>query len=251
MLRIGALLIALVTAAPPALAEASRDCQSNNHEAAIRGCTRLIQQNPRNAVNYYNRAISYRELGKIDLALADYNRAIEINPRYYEALNNRGTIYISRGDNERALQDFTRSTEVNPRYAIAHNNRGEALENLNRLEEALAAYSRAIEINPKYARAYANRGDIWRKTGQTRGRDRRLPARLEPRPATIDRAGRPEDPRHQHVGIDRPCRPAAASGTRSHGPSRSRGRRRPSRRRARKAAAAPAPGSSSRRRATS
>ena len=166
MLRIGALLIALVTAAPPALAEASRDCQSNNHELAIRGCTRLIQQNPRNAVNYYNRAISYRELGKIDLALADYNRAIELNPRYYEALNNRGTIYISRGDNERALQDFTRSTEVNPRYAIAHNNRGEALENLNRLEDALAAYSRAIEFNPKYARAYANRGDIWRKLGK-------------------------------------------------------------------------------------
>jgi Flp pilus assembly protein TadD len=81
MLRIGALLIALVTAAPPALAEASRDCQSNNHELAVRGCTRLIQQNPRNAVNYYNRAISYRELGKIDLALADYNRAIELNPR--------------------------------------------------------------------------------------------------------------------------------------------------------------------------
>lgn len=166
MLRIGALLIVLITAAPPALAEASRDCQSNNHEAAIRGCTRLIQQNPRNAVNYYNRAISYRELGKIDLALADYNRAIELNPQYYEALNNRGTIYISRSDNERALEDFTRSTQVNPRYAVAHNNRGEALENLNRLEEALAAYSRAIEINPKYARAYANRGDIWRKTGK-------------------------------------------------------------------------------------
>ncbi|HZO48457.1 MAG TPA: tetratricopeptide repeat protein [Xanthobacteraceae bacterium] len=166
MLRIGALLIALVAAAPPALAEASRDCQSNNHEAAIRGCTRLIQQNPRNAVNYFNRAISYRELGKVDLALADYDRAIELNPRYYEALNNRGTIYISRGDNERALEDFTRSTEVNPRYAIAHNNRGEALENLERLEEALAAYGRAIEFNPKYARAYANRGDIWRKLGK-------------------------------------------------------------------------------------
>jgi S1-C subfamily serine protease len=166
MLRIGALLIALVAAAPPALAEASRDCQSNNHEAAIRGCTRLIQQSPRNAVNYYNRAISYRELGKVDLALADYNRAIELNPQYYEALNNRGTIYISRSENERALEDFTRSAEINPRYAIAHNNRGEALENLNRLEDAMAAYARAIDINPKYARAYANRGDIWRKLGK-------------------------------------------------------------------------------------
>ena len=56
--------------------------------------------------HYYNRAISYRETGKIDLALADYNRAIELNPSYFEAYNNRGNIYMARGDNERALQDF-------------------------------------------------------------------------------------------------------------------------------------------------
>ena len=166
MLRIAALLIALVVATPPARAEASRDCASNNHEAAIRACTLLIQKNPRNAVYYFNRAISYRELGKVDLALADYNRAVEINPRYYEAFNNRGTIYMNRRDNERALQDFTRAVEINPKYAIAHNNRGEALENMDRLEDALAAYSRAIDLNPKYARAYANRGDIWRKMGR-------------------------------------------------------------------------------------
>ena len=166
MLRISIVLAACVVASPALAQQASRDCASNNHEVAIRACTQLIQKNPRNAVNYYNRAVSYRELGKVDLALADYNRAIEINPRYYEALNNRGNIYMSRRDNERALQDFTRSTEINPRYAIAHNNRGEALENMKRLEEALAAYSRAIDLNPNYARAYANRGDIWRKMGR-------------------------------------------------------------------------------------
>jgi S1-C subfamily serine protease len=166
MLRIGALLIAFAIAIPGALAEAVRDCDSNNHDVAIRACTQLIKKNPRNAAHYFNRAVSYRETGKEDLALADYSRAIELNPRYYQALNNRGSIYIGRRDNQRALDDFTRAVEANPKYAIAHNNRGEALENLNRLEEALEAYSRAIDINPKYARAYANRGDIWRKLGK-------------------------------------------------------------------------------------
>jgi len=166
MLRIGILLMACTVAAPAAFADAVSDCASNNHEVAIRACTQLIKRNPRNATYYYNRAISYRETGRADQALADYNRAIEINPRHFEAYNNRGTIFISRRDNERALEDFTRATQINPRYAIAHNNRGEALENMNRLEEALAAYTRAIENNPRYARAYANRGDIWRKTGR-------------------------------------------------------------------------------------
>ena len=165
MLRISALLAVLVIVTP-ALAETSRDCASDNHELAIRACTQLIKQNSRNATAYYNRGISYRETGRIDLALADYNRAIEINPRYFEAYNNRGNIYMARGDNRRALQEFDQAVKVNPKYAIAHNNRGEAFENMNQLDDAMAAYNRAIELNPRYARAYANRGDIWRKKGQ-------------------------------------------------------------------------------------
>jgi S1-C subfamily serine protease len=166
MLRIVALLAALVVDIPAAQAETRGDCASNNHELAIRACTRLIKENPRNATAYYNRAISYRETGKLDLALADYNRAIEINPNYFEAYNNRGNVYMARGDNNRALQEFERALKINPTYAIAHNNRGEAFENMKRFEEAMSAYNRAIEINPRYARAYANRGDIWRKTNQ-------------------------------------------------------------------------------------
>jgi S1-C subfamily serine protease len=166
MLRIGALLAALAINIPSALAEASRDCASDNHELAIRACTRMIKENPRNATAYYNRGISYRQTGKLDLALADYTRAIEINPNYFEAYNNRGNLFMARGDNKRALQEFDRAVRINPTYAIAHNNRGEAFENMNRLEDAMSAYSRAIEINPRYARAYANRGDIWRKMNQ-------------------------------------------------------------------------------------
>ncbi len=50
MLHIAMLLIVLVIAAPPALAEASRDCASDDHELAIPACTLLIKQDPKNAV---------------------------------------------------------------------------------------------------------------------------------------------------------------------------------------------------------
>lgn len=189
VLRICTLLVTLVIATP-ALADARRDCASNNHEVAIRACTLLIKQSPRNATAYFNRGISYRATGRLDLALADYNRAIEINPRYFEAYNNRGNIYMARRDNRRALQEFDRAVRVNPRYAIAHNNRGEAFENMNQLADALAAYNRAIELNPRYARAYANRGDIWRKTGRRENAiaDYRRALRLDARNA-LARAG--------------------------------------------------------------
>jgi S1-C subfamily serine protease len=165
MLRIGTLLAALVIAGP-AFGEAQSDCASDNHEVAIPACTQLILKNSKDASAYYNRGVSYRETGKLDLAMADYTRAIELNPKYFEAYNNRGNLYMARGDNQRALQEFDAAVKINPKYAIAHNNRGEAFENMNQLENAMAAYNRAIEINPRYTRAYANRGDIWRKLGK-------------------------------------------------------------------------------------
>ena len=166
MLRIVTFLAALVVTASPAVADAVRDCAADDHGLAIPACTLLIEQNPRNAVAHFNRAISYRETGKLDLAMADYTRAIEINPKYFLAYNNRGNLYIGRGDNKRALQDFEAAIKINPKYAIAHNNSGEALENMNLLEDAMVAYNKAIAINPRYARAIANRGDIWRKMKQ-------------------------------------------------------------------------------------
>jgi Flp pilus assembly protein TadD len=79
------LLAAFVLAASAASAETRRDCASDDHELAIAACTTLIKENPKDATAYYNRGISYRQTGKLDLAMADYTRAIELNPNYYEA----------------------------------------------------------------------------------------------------------------------------------------------------------------------
>jgi tetratricopeptide (TPR) repeat protein len=180
MLRLIALLTALTIA--PAHAETSRDCASNDHQLAIKACTEMINQNPRNAISYYNRAISYTETNQLDLALADYDKAIELNSNYHEAFNNRGNIYMRREDYKRALENYDAAIKINPRYARAHNNRGEAFENQGMLDQALAAYSRAIELDSKYARAYGNRGDIWRKKGNRENaiKDYRMALSIEP-----------------------------------------------------------------------
>ena len=102
MLRIGTLLAALVIAGP-AFGEAQSDCASDNHEVAIPACTQLIQKDPKDATAYYNRGVSYRETGKLDLAMADYGRAIEINPNYFEAYNNRGNLFMARGAGQQDL----------------------------------------------------------------------------------------------------------------------------------------------------
>jgi S1-C subfamily serine protease/regulator of sirC expression with transglutaminase-like and TPR domain len=165
MLRIFALMVGLLAAVPAAFASAASDCESDNHPVAIRACTQLLQRDPRNAVLYLNRGISYRETGRLKEALSDFNRAIQHNPRYTQAYVLRGNLYLRSRDNRRAIQDYERAVSLDPGHARAHNNRGEALENLNELDAAMEAYSRAIDIEPRFALAYANRGDIWRKMG--------------------------------------------------------------------------------------
>src|SRR5262245_25817266 len=120
MLRVGMVLLALAAGTSAVFAEAVRDCASDNHEIAIVACTQLLQRNPRNAVYLYNRAISFRAVGRIDDAFADLNKAIQINSRQPEFFNVRGLVYVRWRDYPRALQDFNRSLQLDPRYALAY-----------------------------------------------------------------------------------------------------------------------------------
>src|SRR5437879_3312186 len=93
MLRLVAFWLGLLIGTSAALADAREDCDNKRGELAIKGCTELILQNPRNAIAYNNRGIAYRIKDEDDRAIADYTKAIEIDPKYADAYYNRGNIY--------------------------------------------------------------------------------------------------------------------------------------------------------------
>jgi lipoprotein NlpI len=140
------------------------DCQADDPDRSIAGCTRIIQsrsETPKNrAIAYYNRGIAYSDKGDHDRAITEYNEAIRLNPSYVAAYNNRGNSYNRKGEYRRALQDYDKALQFDPKYARGYNNKGEVYENLDEPGHALEAYSTAIDLDPKYARAYSNRGDI-------------------------------------------------------------------------------------------
>jgi hypothetical protein len=66
-------LALVLGAASPVHAEATSDCnQSRDNDRAIRGCTQLIQANPRDLSAYFNRGLSYRAKGDNSKAVADF-----------------------------------------------------------------------------------------------------------------------------------------------------------------------------------
>jgi tetratricopeptide (TPR) repeat protein len=57
-------------------------------------------------VAYYNRGVTYGELGNLRQAISDYDRTIEINPKYAMAYYNRGVAHIKLGNRSKAMEDL-------------------------------------------------------------------------------------------------------------------------------------------------
>ena len=101
----------LVSAA--GLADDKSDClDSSDHDLRIKGCSAIIERNPKDVVPYHNRGDAYGLKGDVDRAISDYTRAIVLNPNYAPAYNSRGRAYASKGDYIRAVDDVTKAGEL-------------------------------------------------------------------------------------------------------------------------------------------
>ena len=58
-----------------------------DYKGAIAEYSKAIALNPKYAIAYYNRGISYNNKGKYDKAIHDYNVALSLNPKYIFAYN--------------------------------------------------------------------------------------------------------------------------------------------------------------------
>ena len=50
----------------------------------MRDCTKAIELNPKNSEAYYERGVSYKQKGQMDLAKKDFDKAIELDPKIAE-----------------------------------------------------------------------------------------------------------------------------------------------------------------------
>lgn len=127
--------------------------------------THELKYYPDNALAYGNRGEAYRDLGKFDLAMADFNKSIEVDPNYAESYNSRGQMHGMSGNTEAALQDFKRAIELNPRFDEAYNNIGIIYAMRNERGKALVHFEKAVEIDPYNLQANYNLGDLYYAKG--------------------------------------------------------------------------------------
>ena len=114
--RLVVLMVVVLCGSTAAWADPSADCHPDKDaDLSIRACTTLIEQNPGNALAYYNRSVAYYDKGEYDRAIADFTKAIEIEPNAnrYSA---RAVAYEKKSDNEQAIADYRRAQAKDPNH---------------------------------------------------------------------------------------------------------------------------------------
>ena len=128
MLRLVALLIALLASAETLPAQSDNDAKKcaaaserNDFDLAIDYCTAAIQSGELSdqelAITFNNRGFAYYNKGEYDAAVRDYDRAVSLQPGYGPALVRRATVYQERRQYERALADYEAATQFDPKFA--------------------------------------------------------------------------------------------------------------------------------------
>ena len=113
------------------------------------------------------RAYSYQDSGRLDLAEKDYDAAVDVG-RSAPALAARAHFlgfYVQRKDD--ALRDLTEAVHKEPRNSKALYALGISLAGFKRFEEAFAAFDAAVTARPDYATGLIMRARMHRQFGRT------------------------------------------------------------------------------------
>jgi tetratricopeptide (TPR) repeat protein len=157
---------------------------------AIADLDRAISLAPNFVLAYNNRGNVYRRKRDYDRAMENYNQAIKTDPTFARAYMNRGGVYRDRGDVTRALEEHTKAVQLAPDDAITYNERAGDYLKTGDYDKAIADYTQAIRADPNYFVAYANRAFVYYTMGDydTAIADYETAVRLEPYNDSIKRS---------------------------------------------------------------
>ena len=174
------IIVGLMLLAMPAEAQTYRQysqwCFGQSTDAeTIQGCDAVIRwaretKNDAGAA-FYNRGLAYRNLGKLDRAIDDFDQALKLKPNFADAWNERGVAYRQKGNNVQAVADFDEALRLQPDNAAALFNRAGALTSLGQFERAIADFNRVLQFSPADAEALLARGQARRAAGDVTGGD--------------------------------------------------------------------------------
>lgn len=132
----------------------------DDNEAAVAYFSRALQLAPGDEdidQIYFNRGLTYTELGNPRAALADFDQAIRRSPRFPDFYAARGTVRQQLRQWQAALADFSRAIQLEP-TADFYYRRGWLYFQRGALDTAIADFSAALTLKPQFPSLHYARG---------------------------------------------------------------------------------------------
>jgi tetratricopeptide (TPR) repeat protein len=123
----------------------------------VADCDTAIRLDPRCAVAYYERALRSRG----QKAAADFGEVLRLEPMNYSALDNRAQWWLDLDEYDKALADFDDLIRIEPKGCTHWCGRRIAWQYKREPDKAIADYSEAIRLNPTYRLAMLHRASGW------------------------------------------------------------------------------------------
>ena len=143
-------------------------CAFYEHQHKYAEAVRLYNEMEKEYGHYdrinYNRSGCYAELGLYDEAISDITVLVEKDPGLY-VLCKRADYYRESGRFQEAIADYNAAGEEAPTHVYPYYARGWCYEMLGNDAKALAEYDAGINLDETYAYIYLMRGEIKHKQG--------------------------------------------------------------------------------------
>jgi tetratricopeptide (TPR) repeat protein len=111
--------------------------------------------------------VMYDEIGRSDLAAAQFEVVVALQPQSAEARYNLGTALLASGKAAAAIEQYEQAVRIRPDYGSVHNNWGRALVQAAKPADALAHFREAARLDPASASPHYNIGALARALGDT------------------------------------------------------------------------------------
>ena len=149
--------------------------------------SKALEYDNNSATAWQNRALYFREKKDFKRALGNLDTAIAIRPKSGEFYNSRGKTYTDLGKTDLAMADFTKATELKPDLAEAWANLGNAYGQLGKMDRALIDLTKSLELDStKVAAAYLGRGNVYGIMGRFDASIQDLTKALDIEPENVD-----------------------------------------------------------------
>jgi len=95
------------------------------------------------ASRWYQKAMEFTKLGRLNVAIHCIDRALEAEPRNADLWLYKGVTLQKLGRHEEAIGCYDKAIEINPCHSMAWYNKGAALGNQFRYREAVGCFDEA------------------------------------------------------------------------------------------------------------